>query len=179
MHPTLGSRICIIGGSACGKSTLCARLGNIYDLPVTHLDQIYHEPVGNWVPRPRDEFVALHDAVIAQDRWVMDGNYTSTFPQRFERSTAIIDIRMNRFGAAWRWIKRYCDNKTQARPRTGQPEQLAEKFNPIMLWRLVEPQWLDPRRRRKNQQRRTLLNQHRDKLVILRSFQDMERLFPH
>ena len=68
-----GQRICILGPSNSGKSTLAAAVARKLGLPVVHLDQLHHLPDTDWQPRPRSEFVALHDAAIAGERWVMDG----------------------------------------------------------------------------------------------------------
>lgn len=50
----LGTRICIIGNSAAGKSTLAQHLANNLNLAVFHLDQIAHIPNTNWEPRDRE-----------------------------------------------------------------------------------------------------------------------------
>lgn len=60
---TLGPRLCIIGPSNSGKSTLAAAIGRRRDLPVVHLDQLHHRPGSQWQARPREEFVALHHIV--------------------------------------------------------------------------------------------------------------------
>ncbi|CAO3432545.1 AAA family ATPase [Azospirillum endophyticum] len=92
----LGQRICILGPSNSGKSTLAVAIARKLGLTAIHLDQLYHRPGTDWEPRPKDEFVGLHDAAIAGDRWVMDGNYSVCMPQRFERATGLImlDISM-------------------------------------------------------------------------------------
>ncbi|BAI75503.1 hypothetical protein AZL_c02100 (plasmid) [Azospirillum sp. B510] len=92
----LGQRICILGPSNSGKSTLAVAIARKRGLKAIHLDQLHHRPGTDWEPRPSDEFVGLHDAAIAADRWVMDGNYSICMPQRFARATGLIllDIAM-------------------------------------------------------------------------------------
>jgi hypothetical protein len=82
---SFGRRIMICGPSNSGKSTLAAAIGRKLDLPVVHLDRLHHLPNSDWVKRPHDDFVRLHDAAIAGEAWVMEGNYSSLFPQRFAR----------------------------------------------------------------------------------------------
>lgn len=48
----LGQRICILGPSNSGKSTLASAIGRKCGLTVIHLDQLYHRPGTDWEPRP-------------------------------------------------------------------------------------------------------------------------------
>jgi adenylate kinase family enzyme len=102
----LGERICILGPSNSGKSTLAAAIARKCDLPVVHLDQLHHLPNTNWQPRPRAEFVALHDAAIAGDRWVMDGNYSQCMPQRLRRATGVILLDVSAAASLLRYFRR-------------------------------------------------------------------------
>lgn len=69
------SRIWITGSSGAGKSTLAARLGSELGLPHLELDGLYHQ--AGWVPQDPDLIRSQVRAVLAQDRWVIDGNYGS------------------------------------------------------------------------------------------------------
>lgn len=102
----LGDRICILGPSNSGKSTLAQAIGQKCNLEVIHLDQFYHWPHTNWQVRPRDEFVALHDAAIAEDRWVMDGNYSVCMQQRFQRATGLIVLDVSTLTSLVRYFYR-------------------------------------------------------------------------
>lgn len=86
----LGPRVCILGPSNSGKSTLAGAIGRARGLEVVHLDLLFHYPGTDWVARPEGEFLALHDKAITCDRWVMDGNYSKCMPQRFRRATGLI-----------------------------------------------------------------------------------------
>ncbi|TRW16923.1 P-loop NTPase family protein [Glacieibacterium frigidum] len=102
----LGPRICILGPSNSGKSTLAAAIGRARGLPAVHLDQLQHLPGTDWVQRPEAEFGALHDAVIAGERWVIDGNYSRLLPQRLERATGIIALDLSTARSLWRYVRR-------------------------------------------------------------------------
>ena len=65
----LGERICILGPSNSGKSTLAEAIARKRGLEVVHLDLLYHLPNTDWELRPTDEFVALHDAAITGEQW--------------------------------------------------------------------------------------------------------------
>jgi adenylate kinase family enzyme len=86
----LGSRICIMGPSNSGKSTLATMIGRARGLTPIHLDQLYHRPNTDWEPRPVEEFVALHDRALAGTHWVMEGNYSHGLRQRLARATGFI-----------------------------------------------------------------------------------------
>lgn len=88
--PELGRRICILGPSNSGKSTLANAIARKCGLLAIHLDQLHHLLGTDWQPRPADEFTALHDQAILGDAWVMDGNYSKCMPQRFRRATGVI-----------------------------------------------------------------------------------------
>jgi adenylate kinase family enzyme len=79
-----------MGPSNSGKSTLAAAIARARGLPLIHLDQLYHQPNTDWQPRPEVEFIALHDAAIAEACWVMEGNYSRCLPQRLARATGVI-----------------------------------------------------------------------------------------
>jgi adenylate kinase family enzyme len=104
--PDLGNRICILGPSNSGKSTLANAIARKLDFQAVHLDQLYHRPNTDWEPRPRDEFVALHDAAIAGERWVMDGNYSACLPQRLRRATGLILLDISTPASLFRYFRR-------------------------------------------------------------------------
>lgn len=116
---SLGPRIMICGPSNSGKSTLARAIGRKLDLPTTYLDLLYHLPHTNWQPRPKEEFVALHDAAVAGERWVIDGNYFATVPQRLARATGIVLLGNEPWRAAARNVRR---TLLETRHRAGQLE---------------------------------------------------------
>lgn len=86
----LGSRICILGPSNSGKSTLADAISRKAALPVVHLDQLHHLPYTNWIPRDPAEFLRLHADAVSRESWVMEGNYTKCIKDRLARATGII-----------------------------------------------------------------------------------------
>ena len=92
----------------------------------THLDLLYHLPRTNWVPRPKEEFVALHDAAIAADQWVIDGNYFGTIPQRLQRATGIVLLGSEPWRAAARNVRR---TLFETKHRAGQLEGGIDTLN--------------------------------------------------
>lgn len=102
----LGRRICILGPSNSGKSTLAAAIARKRGLEAVHLDRMYHRPDTDWEPRPTDEFVGLHDAALAGDCWVMDGNYSRCVPQRLARATGLILLDISMPASLLRYFRR-------------------------------------------------------------------------
>lgn len=116
-------RIIIIGCGGAGKSTLSKELAKKLDLPLYHLDKIFWKP--GWVEPPRSEFIAEQEKIIAEEKWIIDGNYISTIPLRAERADTIIyvnpPIRVCLYGA----LKR---NFSKAE-RTDMAEGCVENFD--------------------------------------------------
>ena len=100
----LGPRICIMGPSNSGKSTLAEAIGRSRGLPPIHLDQLHHLP--DWQPRPEAEFTALHNEAILAPRWVMDGNYSRCLKQRLERATGFILLDIPTITSLLRYLRR-------------------------------------------------------------------------
>ncbi|QDE41496.1 AAA family ATPase [Luteibacter pinisoli] len=129
----LSQRICIVGPSSSGKSTLADAIGRHAGLPVIHLDQLHHLPHTAWQPRPREAFHALHDAAIAQDRWVIDGNYSSCMPQRMARATGFILLDVPTLTS----LRRYLHRTLFERRRIGGLEGAPERVRMDMLRHIV------------------------------------------
>jgi adenylate kinase family enzyme len=68
-------RVSVVGTSGSGKSTVGAALAARLGTDFLELDSVFHQP--GWVPLPREEFRRRVAAVVAGERWVIDGNYTS------------------------------------------------------------------------------------------------------
>jgi adenylate kinase family enzyme len=106
----VGQRICIIGPSNSGKSTLAAKLGEKLNISVYHLDQLAHIPGTNWERRDEKEFAADQDLILEKESWIIEGNYSFYMPQRFEKTTSLIWIDPNFWGCCFRYILRCLKN---------------------------------------------------------------------
>jgi adenylate kinase family enzyme len=106
MLDELGTRICIMGPSNSGKSTLAVAIAKAKGLEIVHLDQLHHLPHTDWIPRPPDEFAALHDAAITGARWVVEGNYSRLLSQRLERATGFILLDVPATTSLYRYFRR-------------------------------------------------------------------------
>jgi hypothetical protein len=66
-------RICIIGTSASGKTTLSRSLSSLLGVRHVELDALYHLP--NWSHDDWSQFRERAVAALSHDGWVCDGNY--------------------------------------------------------------------------------------------------------
>ena len=121
-------RVAIIGSGGAGKSTLAKTLGDTLDLPVIHLDQHFWNP--NWTEKPMTEWERRHEDLLAQERWVMDGNYGGTMEARIEAADTVIFLDLPRLFCVWRVLKRYLTYRNTTRPdmAPGNPEKLDLNF---------------------------------------------------
>ncbi|MBR7098862.1 MAG: adenylate kinase [Clostridia bacterium] len=80
-------RILIIGCSGAGKSTFARRLREITDLPLYHLDLLWHKPDKTHITR--EEFDARLSEWLAEDEWIIDGDYGRTLEMRLKRCDTV------------------------------------------------------------------------------------------
>lgn len=102
----LGDRICIMGPSNSGKSTLADAIARKNKTQAIHLDVLHHLPETDWVPRAFADFQKLHDTAITSERWVVDGNYSQLLPQRLARATGFILLDICTPLSLFRYIRR-------------------------------------------------------------------------
>lgn len=122
-------RVMVVGiSSGVGKSTFAKKLANALDLPVYHLDTFYWKP--HWVEAPQEEFSFLQREVVAQESWIIEGNYNSTFGIRTERADTIIYLELPLRVCLFRVFKRWLKNmgKTRSDMANGCKEKIDYAF---------------------------------------------------
>ena len=121
-------RIIIIGCGGAGKSTLARQLGDKLNIPVVHLDKLWWKP--GWVEMDRDEFDELHRRELSKEKWIMDGNFNRTMPERIARCDTVIYLDFSRFACLRGVIKRVLTTYGTVRPDMGEgcPEQIDFEF---------------------------------------------------
>lgn len=122
-------RILILGNPGAGKSTLAVRLGNILDIPVTHLDKLFWQP--GWKEMESDKWVNMQADLIAGEKWIIDGNYFTTIERRLPHADTIIYLNFSTGLSLWRIFKRIFTNLGKNRSDMG--DGCPEKFDFIFL----------------------------------------------
>lgn len=140
---------------------IAARTG----LPLIHLDQLFWHP--GWVPTPDDEWDRRIAGLIAQDAWIMDGNYGRTLPTRLAAADTVVFLDMPPLVCSWRIMKRRLRHvggtRTDVAP--GCPERLT--------WEFVNWVWTYHARRRPEILQRLEAVRGSKKVFILRSDEDV------
>ncbi|MBD2784142.1 AAA family ATPase [Xenorhabdus sp. DI] len=124
----LGNRICILGPSNSGKSTLATAISRKCHLKVIHLDQLFHLPNTNWQERPADEFISLHDMAIKEENWVIDGNYTRCLTQRLSRATGVILLDISTPSSLLRYANRTLFQRNRCGALEGNKDSIKWKM---------------------------------------------------
>ena len=124
-------RIIIIGCGGAGKSTLARQLGEKLDIPVVHLDRLFWKP--GWVEETHAEFDRKLAVELEKPRWIMDGNFNRTMPERIVRCDTIIYLDFSRFACLMGVVKRVLTTYGKVRPDMGEgcPERIDFEF---MRW---------------------------------------------
>ncbi|MBB4822785.1 adenylate kinase family enzyme [Sporosarcina luteola] len=127
-------RIMVIGVSAgVGKSTFARRLGKKLRIEVTHLDRLYWQP--GWKETPTAQFVQAQEQIVQAEQWIIEGNYTSTFPIREPHADTIIYLELPLYVCLYRVLKRRIQfhGKTRNDLTEGCPEKIDWPFLRFIL----------------------------------------------
>ncbi len=80
-----GPRLLVLGCPGSGKSTFARRLAALTGLPLHYLDMLWHRP--DRTTLSREEFDSSLAELLALPKWIIDGNYQRTLPQRLAHAT--------------------------------------------------------------------------------------------
>ncbi len=118
----------IIGPGGSGKSTLARAIAARTGLPVVHLDVLFWR--ADWEPAPVEQAVRDLAAAVADDRWIVDGNFLQRVGEdgRLDRADTVIFLDLPRRVCLWRVIVRLVRDRRRTRPDL--PEGCREGFDP-------------------------------------------------
>ncbi len=152
-------RVLVIGPCGSGKSTLAAQIAHRLGLPLHHLDAVAWLP--GWVEMERPEFYRRTEAIVAGERWVIDGTHGSSLHLRAPRADTIVYLDFPIRLCLWRLVKRTLRHYGTTRPDMG--ADCPERFDPAFFWYVAR--WNSGPRVRLHKR----LEGHWDKVVRLRS----------
>jgi adenylate kinase family enzyme len=159
-------RVLVIGSGGAGKSTFAAGLAERLGLPVIHLDALYWKP--GWIEPSRMAWEKTVNGLLADERWVMDGNYGGTLEMRLAAADTVIFLDLPRTLCIRRVVLRRIRFRGRSRPdmTPGCPERLT--------WEFLRWIWRYPVERRPGIQDRLARLRTDQRAIVLRSPSDVE-----
>ena len=129
------TRVAIIGNAGGGKSTLGRMLSHALGIELFSIDLVQWKP--GWVRAPLEEIQQQHAAVLARERWIIDGwGPPETIRERFEAADTIVLVDLPLLIHYWWALKRQW--MCIFRPRPDGPDRC-----PMlpMTWSLLKMIW--------------------------------------
>lgn len=153
----LGNRICIIGCSNSGKSTLADALSKKLNIHAYHLDQYAHLQNSNWQRQSDEMLIAEHSKILKMNSWIIEGNYSVCMKSRFDSATSVIWLDPNVFSSIFRYLLRSIENDK------NRPGRLAGAEKDFSFWLIKWMLFNYPKNRLKYQK---LLESRKDLPVL-------------
>jgi len=126
-------RIMVIGAPGSGKSTFAVAIGDRLGLPVIHPDRIFWQ--SGWVERSRADCCALALAAEGEPAWVIDGNFSPTWPGRMARAELVVWLDLPLPLRLWRILRRWA--RWRGRSRPDMPANCPERLDPVFGWHVL------------------------------------------
>jgi len=149
----IGNRIIIIGSPGSGKTTLSKRVAAYTGLKLVHLDDLYW--FQGWCRPSPKEWSEVQSRIIAEPRWIIDGNYADSFEQRLRRADTVIFLDMPLlsclFGIMRREVRRVLGNRESLPSRVSRDKNYTSRLtiDRRFLWqvfsfrRLTRPRMIE------------------------------------
>ena len=80
-------KVIVIGCPGAGKSVFSRKLKDITNLPLYHLDMLYHKTDGTHISK--EELEEKLKKIFKNDKWIIDGNYQRTLEMRLEQCDTV------------------------------------------------------------------------------------------
>ena len=80
-------KVIVIGSPGAGKSVFSRKLKSITNLPLYHLDMLYHKKDGTHISKK--ELEEKLEKIFKEDSWIIDGNYQRTLELRLKECDTV------------------------------------------------------------------------------------------
>lgn len=80
-------KVIVIGSPGAGKSVFSRKLKSVTNLPLYHLDMLYHYENGTHITR--EELVEKLKEIFKEKEWIIDGNYQRTLELRLKECDTV------------------------------------------------------------------------------------------
>lgn len=127
---TLGhaKKILILGPPCSGKSYLARELSKLRNIPHQSLDPLYWQK--EWEPIPHEDFKNLCHDLASKDSWIIDGNFGTTFEERWSKADFVIYLQPNHWLCQWRQFLRALFNRKD----DSRPQGMRERYGMRLFW---------------------------------------------
>lgn len=80
-------KVIVIGSPGAGKSYFSKRLKEITNLPLYHIDMLYHKQDGTHITK--EELEVELRKIFQNEKWIIDGNYQRTLEMRLKECDTV------------------------------------------------------------------------------------------
>ena len=80
-------KVIVIGCPGAGKSVFSQKLSNITNLPLYHIDMLYHKIDGTHISK--DKLESKLRKILKNESWIIDGNYQRTLEMRLKKCDTV------------------------------------------------------------------------------------------
>ena len=89
----------VLGCPGSGKTTFAEKLRPLVGLPLYYLDAIWHKPDRTHISRT--EFDARMQEILAENTWIIDGNYSRTLEVRLRACDTVFFFDLSTEDCLW------------------------------------------------------------------------------
>jgi len=169
-------RIIVVGASSGGKSTLTRQISDKFNIQRLEMDRLWfeaggHECLVNGCTEEEKQLIQdeirqkVSDFMATNDSWVVDGTYTKIQPLIAEKADTVVLIRRPLLKRLISHVSRVLTGKDR-HPETSWLQDIFFTKTIFRRWSQGEQTKLDK-----------VLLPHKNKLVTLRSFQEIDNYF--
>lgn len=80
-------KVIVIGSPGAGKSVFSQKLKKMTNLPLYHLDMLYHKKDGTHISK--EELEEKLEIIFKEEQWIIDGNYQRTLELRLKECDTV------------------------------------------------------------------------------------------